>query len=239
MDLPLWWILTQSFLIPLTHFRKGVCFSSLPSTAIPRYKGLLGSYMRLFFTYELSYYRRLLLFQLFFLLLLPGNTPFWTGVQYIDVHASLNLELGYGCSVLLPRKESHALPLQVFALVALCTVGFSLWWPYLKRQNWSLSAVEQCCRTARKWGTDDVQKLGMLRNAVRAVVAIGAYWHSLPCVPSDQSALCIITGSIFISQVGVSAPQCHLHAHTLVCVHICIHMFSLPISANFLSTDLV
>ena len=61
-----------------------------------------------------------------------------------------------------------------------------------------------------------MQKLGLIRNAVCAVAAIGAYWHSRRCIPSDQSALCVLTGSIFIFRVGVSIPQFHLHAHTQI-----------------------
>lgn len=69
-----------------------------------------------------------------------------------------------------------------------------------------------CGRTACKWGIDNVQKLGLLQNALCTVVAIEAYLHSLLRVPSDQSAWCVITGSIFIFQVGMSTAQFHLHA---------------------------
>lgn len=162
----------------------------------------------------------MLLFQLFFLLLLLGNTPFWTGVQWSLWHTCFLKSVTGLCMVSASPQKGES----CFYLAGFCSGCF------VHSGLQSLATFSEvtepvpfcgragCCRAARHWGTDNVRNLGLLRNAVCTIAAIGAYWHSLLCVPSDQSALCVITRSIFIFQVGVATPQFHSHAHALVLV---------------------
>lgn len=71
-----------------------------------------------------------------------------------------------------------------------------------------------------------------------AVAAIGSYWHSLLCVPSDQCAVCHHREYFYLSSWSVYTRISFTCTHVCVCAY--MHLYVLPPTfANFLSTDLV